>query len=71
MVKKKKKVVNQVMEEQQMEKAHHKLYSIKLLSGTNSEQEIAVTGISTRLSQESQYLSNRRERKGIITHSCK
>lgn len=67
----KKKVVNQVMEEQQMEKAHHKLYSIKLLSDTNSEQEIAVTGISTRLSQESQYLSKRRERKGIITHSCK
>lgn len=66
-----KKVVNQVVEEQQMEKAHHKLYSIKLLSGANSEQETAVTGISTRLSQESQYLRNRRERRGISTHSCK
>lgn len=54
-----------------MEKAPHKLNSVKLLSGANSEPERAVTGIRTKLSQEPQNPSNRRRRRGIIIHSCK
>lgn len=42
------------MEEQQMEKAHHKLTSVKLLSGANSEPDTAVTGIKTVISGTSE-----------------
>jgi len=54
-----------------MEKAHHKLKSIILFSDANSEPETAVTGIRTKLSQESQNPNNRREIGGITNHSCK
>lgn len=37
--------VKKIMEEQQMEKDHYKLYSMKLFSSTNNESETAVTGV--------------------------
>lgn len=62
-------VVNQGMEEEQMEKAHHNLNSIKLFSDANSEPEIEVIGIRTKLSWEPQNLSNKKEIMGIINRS--
>lgn len=53
-----------------MEKAHHKLNSVKLLSCANNEPETAVTDIRTKLCLEPTNVSNRRKRE-IIIHSCK
>lgn len=61
--------MNQGMEEEQMEKAHHNLNSIKLFSGANSKPETEVIGIRTKLSWEPQNLSNKKEIRGIINRS--
>lgn len=57
----KKMGVKKIMEEQQMEKDHYKLYSMKLFSSTNSESETAVTGVQGYLRNLRTWLGGGRE----------